>query len=191
MRLWVGLAATLASLTLAGCFSSERALFSDQDAVVPITEGAIYEWRSNKPTERPQLVRFSRVGHGYVLRSATGDDDAPMQLLFASVIQTHDDDDIAQVDMDGEASKGFVYRFLWPLGDDRYRILTQSDRLNGAGRPTFDRCAESFSGCSFDSADDLRRHYLDVLYPILSKGRRPATYVDMIPVEPTAAPTRE
>lgn len=180
------LAAMLAALTLAGCFSSEEALFGEDDGVAPITDGAIYEWRpseQNGPHEA--VVRFVRVDGGYELRAMKGDDSIGMRVMLSSISETRADDYIAQVEMGGESNGGFLYWFLWPLEGGGYEILTQAVAFDDTGQPTFDRCAEQLSGCRFDSADELRKHYLDVVYPLFASGRRPASYVDMIPAEPT------
>jgi hypothetical protein len=181
------LAAMLAALFLAGCFYSTKALFGDNDAVIPIRDGAIYELRSPEKDAPPQRVRFTRVGNSYEMSYIGASKAPPWRVTFASIIQTHDDDYIAQISV-GAASGGFFYWFLWPLGDDRYLIVEQSERFDEAGKQTFDRCAELIAGCEFDSAEQLREHYLDLLHPILSSGRRLATYTEMIPVEAAAAP---
>jgi hypothetical protein len=185
------LAAAVAALFLAGCFTSEKALFDEDDAVVPIADGGLYELRSSSKPRKAQTVRITRIGRAYAWDVISSDDNVRMRVMLVSIIQTPDDDYIAQISIDGGTGDGFAYAFLWPLGDDRYRIFLQSDRLDETGKATFDRCGELLFGCSFDSADDLRSHYLEVLYPMFSRGRWTPNYTDMRPLEASVAPGSE
>jgi|GEM_PF-2692011 len=177
-------AAAIAAIALSGCFRSEQALLGDSDSSAPIADGAIYEFQPFDETdERNAVVRFIRSGAGYELRSVGGEENLVMRVTFAEVVQTPERDYIAQVAMGSEDTGGYQYWFVWPGGENRYQIQTQSVALDDAGQPTFDRCAEGFSGCEFTSLDDLLKHYRDVAYPVFSRGRLPSTYVDMIPVD--------
>jgi len=178
------IAAVVAVLALAGCFHSKEALLPDRDAVVPFSDGALYEFRpSDQIDEDRALLRFVRDGAGYEVRWIGHEDDAAMHLMLAEVAQTPERDYIAQVEMRSEDGAEYQYWFIWPRGEDRYLIQTQAVGTDADGRLTYDDCAGLLWGCEFTSGDDLLEHYLDVVYPIFSAGRLPSTYTDMIPVE--------
>ena len=76
------LAAALAALFLAGCFSSEKALFGEDDAVVPIADGGLYELRSSLKPREAQTVRITRIGRAYAWEA--GDDNVRMRVMLAA-----------------------------------------------------------------------------------------------------------
>jgi hypothetical protein len=179
------LGALLAALAVASCaFGSERALFSDEDAVVPFTDGAIYTWTPNSEPDEAMTVRFVRIGDRYELRRIDRTEERPMHVLFTSVRETHQDDYIAQIVLDSEGEDGFVYAFLWPLGDDRYRVFFQPSGFNESGEqpsPAGYCTPAPYNGCTFTSAENVRAYFLNVLYPAFANGHRPARYLTLTP----------
>lgn len=181
-----------AALALASCaFGAERPLFDAGDAVFPITDGALYDWRPH-PEDEEFVVRFRRAGDHYVLDRIDESEETPMRVLFVSIIQTHDDDLIAQIHLEEGQRDAVAYAFLWPLGDDRYRVFFEPRGLNAsddapaeAGRYCM---AASYGGCTFKDADAVRDYYLNVLYPAFASGHIPARYLSISPVDANATP---
>ncbi|MBC8105488.1 MAG: hypothetical protein H7Z14_02765 [Anaerolineae bacterium] len=185
-------AALLAALLLASCtFSSERPLFAEEDAVTPIADGAVYDWKPSGEEDDDVVVRFVRVGARYEVRPVN-DPSASMRVQFVSVIDTHDDDYIVQVNLETADGGGVAYAFLWPIGDDRYRVLIQPSAFDANGAaPSSEYCTPAaYGGCSFRSSDDVRSYYLEVLYPAFQSGHIPARYIDMSPVPQPSAPRK-
>lgn len=185
-------AALCAAIVLASCtFDSEHPLFTAEDAVYPIQDGAVFNWRPY-PDDEDLVVRFTRMGAGYEMQPVGHDDERPMRVQFVAIVQTHDDDYIAQVDFTGEG-RGMAYAFLLPWGDDRYRVIYEP-RAFGERKSRF--CmASSFGGCTFRSADDARAYFLTVLYPAWRSGQTPERFIDIgpegsvIPLPPRPAPS--
>ncbi len=182
----------LAALLLASCtFGSERSLFGDSDAVTPIPDGAVYDWTPRGENDDNVILRFVRVGLRYELQEVGGDEEAPLRVMFASVIETHDDDYIAQVFLEDADGGGVAYAFLWPMGDDRYRVFLQpgSFDADGAAPAIAGYCTPAaYGGCTFQSREDVRRYYLEVLYPAFRSGHIPARYIDLTPAANASAP---
>lgn len=177
----------LAALALASCaFGSETPLFRANEAAFPIRDGGYYEWLPH-PDDDSMVVRFVRAGAAYEARQVGEPDQSPMRILFTPVIETRDDDYIAQVDLNGEG-RGVAYAFLWPIGDDRYRVVYEPRAFDMEGENAApELCAPAqYGGCTFASAQDVRAYFLRVLYPALSSGQTPERYLD---IEPIDAPT--
>lgn len=170
--------ALFAAIALASCaFDSEQPLFGAEDALYPIRDGAVFQWRPY-PADEKLSVRFSRVGTGYEIRPVGRDDERPMQVLFTDIVQTDEDDYIAQIDLSGEG-RGMAYAFLLPWGDDRYRVI-YTPRAFGEGESAL--CvAAAFGGCTFRSAEDARNYFLTVLYPAWRSGQIPERFIDIGP----------
>lgn len=172
----------IAALLLASCaFSSERPLFEGAAFVTPLPEG-VYSWRPH-PEDETLRVSFRREGDGYVMAPVDRPDERPIRARMVSIIETHDDDYIAEVDLaDGD---GVAYAFLWPLGDDRYRVVIDPRAFDEGGADvSLDLCKpETFGGCTFTSVADVRAYYLRQLYPALSGGQTPRRYLDIAPVD--------
>jgi len=178
---WAGI--ILGALLLASCaFSSETPLFSAEDAFHPISDGATYNWRAY-PDDEELIVRFERVGAEYVVTPVSGASERPMRMLLTDIRATHEDDYIAQVDISGENSSR-AYAFLWPFGDDRYRVIIAPRTLaEDAHAGAEDLCRPaSYGACEFRSGDDVRAYYLRVLYPALQSGQTPRQFIDIGPV---------
>lgn len=179
-------AALCAAIVLASCtFDSEQPLFTTEDAVYPIEDGAVFNWRPY-PDHEDLVVRFTRVGAGYEMRPVGDDNERPMRVQFVSIVQTHDDDYIAQLDFTGEG-RGMAYAFLFPWGDDRYRVIYEPRAF---GDRESQLCvASSFGACTFRSAEDARAYFLTVLYPAWRSGQIPERFIDIGP-EGGALPPR-
>lgn len=182
------------ALLLASCaFGSERALFGASDAVYPIADGAVYRWRAY-PESEDLVVRFTRRGAGYEAMPLSRDDDRPMQIVFAPIPETQEDDYIAQVDVRGEG-EGLLYAFLWPLGGDRYRVIADPrgfDENGDTAAPNL--CAHaSYGSCTFASAENARAFFRQVLYPAFRRGQTPREFIDIAPegadLPPAPVPT--
>lgn len=190
----------IAAFALASCtFSSERPLFGAEDAVTPIADGAIYHWIPHPDDER-LIVRFVRVGNGYEVRPLNEPAERPMRILFASIIETHEDDYVAQVELDDDGS--MAYAFLWLRGDDRYRVVYEPRAFAEDGENAApELCAPAqYGGCTFRTAADARAYYMRVLYPAFRRWQTPERYLDIIPADgatgtpqpdPLGKPTRK
>lgn len=175
----------LTALALAACaFSSERALFAEQESVAPFADGVLYEWRPSDETDEDLIVRFKHDGAWYQVENLGDAGERPIRALFVSVPETPEDDYIAQVVFDPETQSGFAYAFLWPVGGGEFRAFVQPNSFDesGALRGVEGYCTPAaYGACAFDSADDLRGYYRDVLYPAFRNGHRPARYLDLTP----------
>lgn len=192
------LVALFAAIFIASCaFDSEQPLFGADEAVVPIRDGAVFQWRPYPVEDEQLVVRFTRVGAGYELLPVGRGDERPMRVQFFSIVQTHDDDYIAQIDITGEG-RGMAYAFLLPWGDDRYRVI-YTPRAFGEQESAL--CvAAAFGGCTFRSAEDARDYFLTVLYPAWRSGQTPDRFIDIGPEgsaldmplpTPSGKPTRQ
>jgi hypothetical protein len=183
-------AALFAALAVASCaFDSEEALFSANEAVFPFETGAAYNWRPSGEGEEPLIVRFQRAGVHYELRVIDAEpDDRAMRALFIPVGETYEDDYIGQVALDGEG-RGFAYVFLWPTGEGRFRAILHPGAFDRAEPGSItDYCTPApYSGCTFRSAADVRRFYLNVLYPAFANGQTPARFLDLASASATEA----
>jgi hypothetical protein len=179
----------LAAFALASCaFGSEEPLFGAEDAVAPFADGAAFHWLPHPDDER-LIVRFSRVGNGYEVIPVNRPDERPMRILFVSIVETHEDDYIGQIELEADG-RGRAYAFLWPMGDDRYRIVYEPRAFAENGENAAPQlCAPaSYGGCTFHSAEDVRAYYRNVLYPAFRSGQTPERYLDMISADAEAMP---
>jgi hypothetical protein len=190
---WRGFA-VVSALALASCaFSSEQALFADNEGAAPIADGAMYDWKPSNEADEDFVVRFTRVGSGYELRPVGQNGERPMQVLFVDVPETPENDYIAQVIIDADRPEAFAYAYLWPTGADGYRVFAQPSAFgeDGALYRVEGYCTPaSYSACTFTRADDVRRYYRDVLYPAFRSGHIPASYLTLTPAA-GAAPARK
>lgn len=190
---WRGFA-VVAALALASCaFSSERPLFADGEAVAPFADGALYDWRPSNEADEQIVVRFTRLGAGYEIHPVARNGERPMQALFIEIPETPERDYIAQVLIDPEDREGFVYAFLWPIGEDRYRAFSQPTAFDEGGKlhRVEGYCTPAqYGACTFTRGEDVRRYYLDVLYPAFRSGHIPASYLDLTPAA-APAPARK
>ena len=172
----------LAALVVASCaFESDRPLFGPEGAVTPIQDGAVFDWRTSDG--EALRVRFVRSGNGYQFSDLTRPNEAPMQVQFAPVIETRDDDYIAQVALETSDGDGYAYAFLWPRGDGRYRVIVQPGAFGAASGEGAQYCTPAaYGACTFTSVEQIRRYYREVLYPQLASGHMPARYLDLTPV---------
>lgn len=191
---WRGFAALVTALALASCaFSSERALFADSEGVTPFAGGAVYDWKPSDEPDEDMVVRFTRAGAGYEVRPVDRNDERPMQVLFIEIPETPESDYIAQVVLNPEDRQGFAYAYLWPVGEDRYRAFVQPNAFDAGAAlyRTDGYCTPAqYGGCTFMSADDVRRYYRDVLYPAFRSGHIPESYLNLTPAA-GAAPARK
>jgi hypothetical protein len=185
------LGAFLAALVLAGCaFSSEHALFAIEEGMAPIADGALYDWRPSDETDEDIVVRFKREGAWYQLEHVGDSGERPIRVLFVGIPETPQNDYIAQVVFDPESQSGFVYAFLWPVGEGGFRVFIQPTAFDDRGElhEVEGYCAPgSYGACAFNSAEDLRRYYRNALYPAFRSGHTPARYLDLTPIEEAAA----
>jgi len=173
----------IAALLLASCaFSADRPLLDGEHIATPLPEGA-YEWRPYPPEEETLRVTFRRVGEGYELLPVDRPGERPIRVRMTDVIETHDDDYIAEIDL--AEGRGSAYAFLWPFGDDRYRVVFEPRAFSERGETAApDLCSPvTFGGCHFTSLENLRAYYLREIYPAMRDGGVPAHYIDIAPVD--------
>lgn len=176
--------ALCAALAIAACtFSSERPLFSQRDGSTAFAEGR-YTWRDDDG--EAMIVELRRSGRAYVMRPVEESGEKAMEVLFAPVRSTPEEDYIAQVKLEAD-SEMRAYAFMWPEGAG-HRVITAPSELedaSGGVAALAARCASRPGNeCQVTRREDLLALYTEIVYPAFVTGdRTPDDYMDLIPVQ--------
>lgn len=169
------LAILAAALALAGCaFSADTPLFSPEDAVFPIADGAIVEMRDPEHVDEIERLRFRATPSGYIIEepgAAEGaGDDRPV--LFVAVQETPEEDYIIVLPQDGPGS-GANFAFAWRAADGLHLISNPREFEDTPdARAWLDAHTEtlSYGERRFTRREDVLAFHRDFIAPRFVRG---------------------
>ncbi|MGQ0532900.1 MAG: hypothetical protein ACT4OF_09465 [Caulobacteraceae bacterium] len=178
-----------AALLLSGCvFSSDTALFSDDEAVQPFDAAARFLWRESGDSEAHD-VTFRANGAHYKLGETGDSGDEDMDVMFVPVAWTPEDDYIAQVRLPG--GEGVAYAFVWRTADG-FRALAGPGAIEseGVAQQIAQFCdMRAYGECRFRTREDALAYYRRIVYaPFVHGDMELRSYIDLIPIDQTAPP---
>ncbi len=170
------------AVALSACvFSSEKALFSADQAVLPFMDGTVFRWTEVQDESTAFEVAFRRSGpRGYDLIPLKEPDDALRGILLIPIESTPEEDYIAQTPHDG----AYTYALMWRDGHD-YRIVVDPGRIQEADPlPGIEAFCEqrAYEECALADGDALLRLYQTLIYPrYVHDGEEPDSYITLTP----------
>src|SRR5262249_49100842 len=136
---------------------SDAPFFTDTDAVQPIADGALYEWRSVGDSEAPFNVVFARAGARYNLIRTDKRDEPMNGVMFVPIPSTPEDDYIVQAQLHAD-DPSTAYAFMWRDGRG-YRVFLDPRAFNADRQwpaRAHDFCEErGYGECHFRKRDDV------------------------------------